>query len=103
MPTLAAEPDVLDKHQLLTVLIAGILLCAGAGTFIARRDLQPLREITETARRITVSNLDERICDGPLPEELQPLSHLYAADAVALTSAQAQRKRPKPQPAHVLS
>ncbi|HXE95005.1 MAG TPA: heavy metal sensor histidine kinase [Dongiaceae bacterium] len=62
------------RDQLLTVLIAGILFCAGAGTFIARRDLRPLREITETARRITVSNLDDRICHGSLPEELQGLA-----------------------------
>jgi two-component system heavy metal sensor histidine kinase CusS len=65
------------RDQLLIVLIAGILLCAGAGTFIARRELQPLREITETARRITVSNLDERICDGSLPEELQGLATAF--------------------------
>jgi len=65
------------RRQLLTVLIAGILLCAGAGIFIARRDLQPLREITETARRITVSNLDERICGGSLPEELQGLATAF--------------------------
>ena len=31
--------------------------------------------------------------DEPLPEALLPLSHLYAADEVALTSAQTQRKR----------
>jgi two-component system heavy metal sensor histidine kinase CusS len=65
------------RHQLLAVLIAGILLCAGAGAIIARRDLRPLREITEAARRITVSNLDERICDGPLPEELHGLATAF--------------------------
>lgn len=62
------------RHQLLTVLFVGILLCAGAGIFIARRDLRPLREITETARRITASKLDERICDQSLPVELQDLA-----------------------------
>jgi hypothetical protein len=45
----------------------------------------------------------KRIEDEPLPEELLPLSRLYAADDVALTSAQIQRKKAKPQGAHVLS
>ena len=34
-----------------------------------------------------------RVEDEPLPEELLPLSHLYAADDNAVTSAQTQRKR----------
>jgi len=45
----------------------------------------------------------KRAENEPLPEELQPLSHLYAADETALTSAQSQRKRRKPEAAHVLS
>jgi hypothetical protein len=45
----------------------------------------------------------KRIEDEPLPQELLPLSRLYAADDVALTSAQLQRKKRKPQGAHVLS
>lgn len=65
------------RHQLLTVLFVGILLCAGAGIFIARRDLRPLRDISETVRRITVSSLDERICDESLPKELQVLATAF--------------------------
>jgi two-component system heavy metal sensor histidine kinase CusS len=65
------------RNKLLAVLIAGVLLCAGAGAFIARRDLQPLRQITEAARRISVSNLDERFCDRPLPEELHGLATAF--------------------------
>ena len=34
--------------------------------------------------------------DEPLPEALQPLAHLYAADETPLTSAQSQRKRREP-------
>lgn len=34
-----------------------------------------------------------KVEDEPLPEELLPLSHLYAADESGLTSAQSQRKR----------
>jgi hypothetical protein len=44
-----------------------------------------------------------RIEDEPLPEELLPLSQLYAADEVALTSAQTQRKNAKAQRAPALS
>jgi two-component system heavy metal sensor histidine kinase CusS len=67
------------RDQLLTVLIVGILLSAGAGIYIARRDLRPLREITDTARRITASNLDERIFDESLPEELRGLATAFDA------------------------
>lgn len=65
------------RHKLLTVLIVGVILCAGAGIFIARRDLRPLREITETARNITVSNLDERIYRETFPKELQALATAF--------------------------
>ena len=41
--------------------------------------------------------------DELLPEELVPLSRLYAADDVALTSAQTQRKRREPQVARTTS
>jgi radical SAM superfamily enzyme YgiQ (UPF0313 family) len=41
--------------------------------------------------------------DEPLPEELQPLTHLYDIDEFVLTSAEAQRKRRPPQVVQELS
>ncbi|GFE59100.1 heavy metal sensor histidine kinase [Geobacter sp. AOG1] len=65
------------RHKLLAVLLVGVLLCAGAGVFIARWDLRPLREITDTARNITVSNLDERIYKESFPQELRVLATAF--------------------------
>jgi hypothetical protein len=45
----------------------------------------------------------KRTNDELLPEELVPLSRLYAADDVALTSAQTQRKRREPAVARIPS
>src|SRR5262249_28551117 len=45
----------------------------------------------------------KRTEDEPLPEELQPLSHLSDADEIAVTSAQAQRKRREPRVARSFS
>ncbi|HZV83050.1 MAG TPA: heavy metal sensor histidine kinase [Geobacteraceae bacterium] len=65
------------RDQLLSVLFVGVLLCAAAGAYIVRRDLLPLREITETARHITVSNLKERINTPSLPKELEVLAKSF--------------------------
>jgi radical SAM superfamily enzyme YgiQ (UPF0313 family) len=47
-------------------------------------------ELREFFRFLTVRKQRQ---DEPLPEALKPLSHLYAADDVVLTSAQTRRKR----------
>lgn len=60
-------------HLLAYILIPGIMACvvvAGAvGWFLARKALRPVTEITDTARKITAENLDERIrADVPQDE-----------------------------------
>ena len=60
-------------HSLAYILISGILasvVVAGAvGWFLARKALKPVTEMTETARKITAENLDERIrADVPQDE-----------------------------------
>lgn len=65
------------RNELIAVLLMGVLLCGGAGIYIARRNLASLRDISDTARRITVSNLDERICNASLPKELQELARAF--------------------------
>lgn len=58
--------------------ISGALIAtsvaAGAGWWIAGRTLQPLRTVTETARQVSATTLDERIdLDGP-DDELKELA-----------------------------
>ena len=60
-------------HLLAYILLPGILasvVVAGAvGWFLARKALRPVAEITDTARKITAENLDERIrADVPQDE-----------------------------------
>jgi two-component system, OmpR family, heavy metal sensor histidine kinase CusS len=54
-----------------------LILCAGAGYLIARRGLRPLIDITDTARRIRSTTLNERIDDGGLPAELRVLAATF--------------------------
>ncbi|RII25770.1 MAG: two-component sensor histidine kinase [Geobacter sp.] len=65
------------RSMLISVLFMGMFFCAGAGIYIARRDLAPLRDIAERARRITASNLDDRICNASLPKELGELATAF--------------------------
>lgn len=65
------------RNQLLTVLFVGVLLCAAAGAYIVHSNLLPLREINETVRRITASNLNMRISNLSLPKELAELAKSF--------------------------
>lgn len=65
------------RDQLLVVLLLWVVLSACAGIYIARRNLSPLKKVAETARGITVSNLDTRICNESLPKELQDLARAF--------------------------
>ena len=58
---------------------------------------------TEFRDFLTLFLFKNRVESDPLPEELQPLSHLYAADEEALTSAQTQRKSREPRLARSVS
>jgi two-component system heavy metal sensor histidine kinase CusS len=59
-------------------IIAGVLfvvvLSAGAGVIAVRKGLRPLREIADTVRRITATQLDERIGARRWPTELSALA-----------------------------
>jgi two-component system heavy metal sensor histidine kinase CusS len=73
------EEDILADYRrnLWLVLAAGLVLCAGAGYWIARRGLGPLRTITGTARRIRPANLGERLATAGLPAELGDLADTF--------------------------
>jgi len=45
---------------LVTILFAGVLSFIG-GHLLARRSLQPVHQMTETARKISASHLSERV------------------------------------------
>lgn len=74
--TLSVERVVAAQQwQWSAIGIAGAGIVAGVlGWFVSRRMLRPIDRITETANRITASNLHERIAlDGP-DDELRRLS-----------------------------
>ncbi len=68
-------------HQLLyqsLVALAGFaVVAAGLGWWVAGRALRPLAEITDTARRLSAQNLDQRIAlEGP-DDELKALADTF--------------------------
>lgn len=69
------EEDLLAgyRRNLWIVLGGALLLCALMGYRIAQRGLRPVAQITEMARRIRSSTLDERIATSGLPTELSVL------------------------------
>jgi two-component system heavy metal sensor histidine kinase CusS len=66
-------------QKLLLVLGMGVIFAAVAGVWVARKGMQPLREITQTARHITASHLHERIAAKPWPSELAELAAAFDA------------------------
>jgi signal transduction histidine kinase len=83
-------------HQLiadyLLALAAMTLVSVGAGWWLAGRALRPLREITATARRVSVENLGERIgLTGP-SDELKELADTFDGMLGRLDSAFASQR-----------
>jgi two-component system, OmpR family, heavy metal sensor histidine kinase CusS len=65
------------RRYSLGLLAAALVLCSVIGHQIARRGIQPLRDITETARRIRAANLSERLIAEGLPSELLALAETF--------------------------
>ena len=59
---------------LLLVNVLGFLVALAAGYFLSNRTLQPIREITSTARRIEVERMDRRIEVPPSKDEVNELA-----------------------------
>lgn len=69
------ETVLTNYRQLMTIsLVLGILISAFICIFIIRRGLHPLKEITETAQRISASRLHERVAASRWPKELTLLA-----------------------------
>lgn len=65
------------RKNLFLVLGVAFIVCAVAGYWIAHRGIRPIHDITETARRIRPTNLDERMDPVGLPAELLTLAATF--------------------------
>jgi two-component system, OmpR family, heavy metal sensor histidine kinase CusS len=72
--SLELELEANYRWNLFLVLASALVACAGIGYQIARRGIQPIHEITQTAARIRPTNLGERITLPGLPAELHKLA-----------------------------
>ncbi|HZE34446.1 MAG TPA: HAMP domain-containing sensor histidine kinase [Actinoallomurus sp.] len=72
---------VLDYQWGVTVIAVVVLACVAvfAGWWLAGRVLRPLHRITATARRLSLSNLDERIALAGPRDELKELADTFDA------------------------
>jgi two-component system, OmpR family, heavy metal sensor histidine kinase CusS len=67
------------RDKLLLVLIGGSLVSAVAGTYVARRGIRPIKEISAAAHRITANALAERVGSTAWPHELAGLATEFDA------------------------
>jgi two-component system heavy metal sensor histidine kinase CusS len=65
------------RRKVIVVILIGVLFSAGAGVTIARKGMQPLREITSLARQITAVQLADRIDASRWPRELKDLATAF--------------------------
>ena len=74
--TITAEKNFLvDLQRLLFLItITGFLVALVAGYFLSNRILQPIRNLTQTARKIEVERMDKRIEVPPAKDELAELA-----------------------------
>lgn len=75
------------------VVLLGTALSTLAGWIIARRGLEPLREVAAHARRITAAQLHERVGETRWPEELGALASAFDAMLDRLESSFARLSR----------
>ena len=78
--TITGNGDGIGPHELLVssalALVLLVPLSLGVGWFVAGRFLRPLREITTTARAISVGNLHRRLGLGDPADELTELGSI---------------------------
>jgi two-component system heavy metal sensor histidine kinase CusS len=78
---LSQEVEVLSQHRIWDwlVLAMAAILCPRAGIAAARWGTRPLREVSETARHISSSTLNERIRTEGYPSEIETLATTFNA------------------------
>ena len=77
--TITAERHFLETLQkiLFLMTILGFFLALIIGFFVSRRILQPIRDMTATARKIEVEKMDRRIMVPPAHDELTELADTF--------------------------
>lgn len=76
------EQALMEKYRLKIgiALLAGLCLAGGLGIVVARKGLQPLKEMAATVAQITATGLQQRVRSGTWPTELHQLT--VALDAM---------------------
>lgn len=64
------------RRDLIKILLLGIIVSAAAGVIVTQKGLRPLKEMVKAAKRINITQLNERFDTTACPEEL---SHLATA------------------------
>lgn len=77
--TITAEKHFLNTLQniLFLMTMLGFVLALLAGYFVSKRILLPIREMTATARKIEVEQMDRRIVVPPARDELAELAETF--------------------------
>ncbi|MHB1951663.1 MAG: heavy metal sensor histidine kinase [Acidiferrobacteraceae bacterium] len=65
------------RTALVLVVLVGVLASVGASLVVVRRGMTPLSDITRAARRITATQLHERLPALRFPVELHPLAEAF--------------------------
>jgi two-component system, OmpR family, heavy metal sensor histidine kinase CusS len=78
---ISTERNILNdyRNKLLLILAAGSVVSAVAGTYVARRGIRPIQEISAAAHRITANVLAERVGSTAWPRELASLAAEFDA------------------------
>ena len=76
---ISREQGILNeyKNTVIFMLVLGVLFSAAAGFFIARKGMQPLKDITSAIRRIRSTKLHERVNPSLWPRELTELASSF--------------------------
>jgi two-component system, OmpR family, heavy metal sensor histidine kinase CusS len=65
------------RRDIGVVLVGGLLVAALLGTWITRRGLRPIADITRATERVGVQQLQDRIQTRPWPQELASLASAF--------------------------
>jgi heavy metal sensor kinase len=79
-----------ERENLAALGLPLVLFCVVLGWVLARRGLRPVREVTRAARRITATNLGERLPSPKSGDEMDVLIHTFN-DMIARLDASVER------------
>lgn len=78
---ISSERDIIIDYRrgLLIVLLVGVFFTAIIGILVTRKGLKPLRDITASTQKISISRLKERLNPSSWPSELSALAIAFNA------------------------